>query len=129
MAVPTDHGQWISYIPTTIPDGVPQNAMFAKRQSDDKDWYSYLYTGTSPFNATSVKLLTYLDESNSLTMIRAPAVDPSMLFPDGVQVVEILGDYSGQTTSELIAAFAGKVIDLTTGDITDPPPPAKRVGV
>lgn len=127
MVAPTDHGQWSMYIPATIPPDVPANAMFLKRQGDDQDWYAYVHAGTN-FDAISVKFVVYLNASNSLTMIRAPAMDPTMLFPDGAQVVEMLGDYSSYTTNDLINQFANKVIDLTTGDITDPPPPAARTG-
>jgi hypothetical protein len=131
MVAPIDHGVWFRYQPEVPPEQAPSYALFAQRQSDNMDWYEYVHSGTN-FQPTSVKFVVAIvqptDTTSGYTKIQAPAVDPTMLFPsDNMGVVEMLGDYSSYTTNELIDQFANKAIDLTTGDITDPPlPPVMR---
>jgi len=110
-----DHGMWEAYVPDRIPEGVPKNTMFAKRASDGKDWYDYVHSGKN-FQLASVKF-TVAD-----TVIKAPTVDPTMLFPSNMRVIEMLSDFSGYTTDQLIDKFASKIVNITTGAITDPPP-------
>jgi hypothetical protein len=115
MAV-KDHGHWVQYIPTEFPKDAPTNALFARRKSDGYDWYEYVYR-SGKFDPKSLKL-TVRDG-----VISAPAVDVSMLFPAGSQVIELSGDYTVHTTDELIELFASKAINLRTGDVTDIPVP------
>jgi hypothetical protein len=121
-----DHGTWTVYTPATLPTMAPAGAIFAQRDSDAVDWYDYVHPGTN-FEGPSVKFTVQLDTDSGLNIIHAPQVETDRLFPGGMQVVELPGtDYSGYTHDQLISMFAGKVIDLTTGDITDPPPPVAR---
>lgn len=120
MAI-VDHGSWTRYTRETTPDNFPASTIFLKRQSDDMDWYDYVHPHNQ-FQATSVKFTVNKSFDGTLDIIRAPNINEDALFPDSMLVVELLGDYSGYTTEELITMFSSKVIDLTTGDITDPPP-------
>ena len=122
----TDHGTWSIYVPANQPTGFPTGAVFAKRDSDGTDWYDYVHPGDN-FQAVTIKFTVRLNTDDGLNYIVAPQVEADRFFPGGVRVVELPGtDYSGSTHDELITMFAGKVIDLTTGDITDPPPPVAR---
>lgn len=120
-----DHGIWERYLPDTIPAGIPSNAMFARRTSDGHDWYDYLYPGTD-FQPTSVKFTVAIvqptDTTSGYTIINASAVDTSMLFPsDNTRIIEMPGDYSSYTPRQLNDQFAGKMVDLESGEITNPP--------
>jgi hypothetical protein len=115
-----DHGSWAQYKPETIPEGFPASALFVKRASDDRDWYAYVHP-QNMFQPTSVKLTVRKSVDGLLDIVQTPNVSADALFPEGCQLVEILGDYSNYTTDELITMFANKIIDLTTGEITDPP--------
>jgi hypothetical protein len=91
-------------------------AMFCKRLSDDLDWYDHVHPGTN-FFATSLKF-TVRTNDDGLHIIHAPAIDATMLFPESAQVIEMTGDYNSYSTDELIEMFAGKAINLETGEIT-----------
>jgi hypothetical protein len=123
-----DHGFWVKYMPAQKREDAPIGAMFAMRESDSQDWYEYVHPGNQ-FSANTLKCTVRVDPVSGLDTINAPVVDATMLFPDAALIVEISGDYSAYTTDELIDYFAGKVIDLTTGDITDPPPAPSTVSI
>jgi hypothetical protein len=115
-----NHGLWSRYTPATPPEGFPASSMFLKRQNDDMDWYAYVHP-QNQFQPTSVKLTVYKSQDGTADIVQAPSIHADALFPDSSTLVEILGDYSTYTTDELITMFSGKLIDLTTGEITDPP--------
>jgi hypothetical protein len=115
-----DHGSWAQYKPDTTPEGFPASTLFVKRVSDDEDWYAYVHP-QNKFQPTSVKFTVRKSQDGTLDIIQTPNMTADALFPEGCQLVELLGDYSGYTTDELITMFANKIIDLTTGEITDPP--------
>jgi hypothetical protein len=138
-----DHGKWIKYIPDPIPEKAPANAIFAKRESDNQDWYLYVHAvqvevsphtmGTvTPYNfenfdEASVKFVATYQEVYGAHIIGAAVYDPTMLFPAGGVLAEIFG-YTGTDPQ---ADFGNKVYDPVAFTITEaptlPPPPLSDV--
>lgn len=121
-----DHGVWARYQPDTVPADAPKSAMFARRSGDNQDWYDHVHPGTN-FQETSAKFTVVIVQPTdtvpyAYTEIMAAAMDATAMFPsDNMRVIEMLGDYSGYTVEQLISYFSGKMIDLESGAITDPP--------
>jgi hypothetical protein len=121
-----DHGVWIVYRPSVLPREAPLGAMFAKRKSDDFDWYEYIRGDR--FKRDSLKLTIAARVEDGPLVISAPTKDVTALFPAGHRVVELEGDYPF-TQDELIKKYANKEFDLETGKISEPPAPAKTENV
>ena len=114
-----DHGTWSRYKPIDPPENFPANALYAKRDSDGTDWYNYVRSNV--FEKNSIKLSVRVWTDGGLPTISAPQLDASHLFPVDHRVIEIEGDYSNLDEEARIKRFAGKIIDLKTGKISDPP--------
>jgi hypothetical protein len=115
-----DHGVWLSYKPSKLPEGAPPNALFARR--GDVDWYDYV-NETRPFRKGSLLLTVAPREENGPPIISAPTTDPTALFPAGHRVIELTGDHHHHDAADLINRYASKVIDLKTGEVFDAPAP------
>jgi len=113
-----NHGKWVFYQPKVLPKNAPANALFAKRESDNVDWYDYVNSGK--FNPYTLKLTVAAREKDGPLIISAPTKDATMLFPANHLVVELNGDYPSSQT-ERIDKFAGRVFNLKTGKISEPP--------
>jgi hypothetical protein len=115
-----DHGTWTGYKPVNPPEDFPMNALYAKRDSDNVDWYEYVRG--DHFKENSIKLTVRIWKDGGPVIVSAPQLKAEHLFPAGHRVVEIEGNYSHLDEEALIKKFAGKIIDLKTGKISDPPP-------
>ena len=104
-----------------MPPNAPQNALFARRETDLVDWYDYVNSGKR-FRADSVKLMAiwrpYADG-----YVVGPAVrDATMLFPADHIVFEIT-DYTG---SDPQAEFGNKRYEPETGTFSKLATEAKK---
>jgi hypothetical protein len=116
-----DHGRWVRYQPDRLPQGMPPNALFARRESDGVDWYDYVRDENS-FVADSVKFTaTWQDIHNGYTIGLATR-DPTMLFPAGALLREII-DYHGSDDLRLELGNRLYNPDTHTLHALPPPPP------
>jgi hypothetical protein len=117
-----EHGSWVRYQPSTIPDDAPPNALFCRRESDGMDWYAYVHPGTN-FGADTVKFAAIMRDG--VGYVVGPATtDATAMFPADHLVGEIT-DYVGTDPQ---GDLGNKVFDPATGAFTDqPPPPARQV--
>ena len=106
-----NHGEWQVYKPSTLPEGAPPNAMFARRESDGLDWYAYVHPGTN-FEEGSIKM-TVVNGT-----VAAATKDATALFPGGATVLEVIG----VTEDDPQAAFGRKVYVEASQNFVDPPP-------
>ena len=86
-----EHGSWVQY--QGPGEDHPPGTLFAKRESDNWDWYDYTRHPSSPFVSDStVKFAAMMRPEG---FIVGPAVyDPTAIFPPGQSVYEIT-DYTG----------------------------------
>ncbi|MGX9427978.1 hypothetical protein [Bradyrhizobium sp. LeoA1S1] len=112
-----NHGAWTRYIPEVLPEGLPENIMFCKRDVDGVDWYEYIYNG-AVFAPNSIKA------SVNDGRVVAATRDASRLFPQNCTLIEITEDSS---TDDPQATYGGKLYDATAGAIVDVPLPVKMV--
>ena len=110
-----DHGKWDIYTPVSLPEGMPANAMFARRESDGVDWYEYVNPGTN-FNPAYVKIAALYREASGQYVIGPATYDATTIFPAGCIVHEVT-DYTG---SDPQGDLGLKAFDPVTGDFTDP---------
>lgn len=110
-----DHGKWLAYIPTPLPEGMPRNAMFARRESDGVDWYDYVNAGTN-FQPDTVKIAASYRDATSQYIIGPANYDATAMFPQGCIVHEIT-DYTG---SDPQRDLGSKAFDPATGTFSDP---------
>ena len=106
-----DHGKWVAYTPANIPVGAPPNTLFAKRESDGVDWYTYVRN----FSADTVKFMAAQRDYASGYVVGPAVRDATMLFPAGHIVGEIV-DYVGGDPQE---EFRNKLFDPKTRTFTD----------
>ena len=109
-----DHGQWSAYTPTTLPEGAPPHAMFARRESDGVDWYDY--SNSTNFNPAYVKIAASYREASGQYVTGPATYDATAMFPAGCIVHEVT-DYTG---SDPQTDLGTKAFDPVTGDFTDP---------
>ena len=131
-----DHGEWVTYRPDQIPEAAPNGAMFAKRVSDDQDWYKYVHAKPpdeptiNPINMASlfnvenfqletVKFTAMFQEAHNAYIVGAAVFDPLMLFPAG----GLLGEITDYTGTDPQTDLGGKIYDPVAGTFTAPPPP------
>ena len=88
-----DHGKWLPYVPDTIPQGLPANILWARREGDGVDWYDYSRDKNS-FSEGSLVFIAHEQPSVSGLVIGAAVRDVSLLFPANAVVAEIT-DYVG----------------------------------
>jgi hypothetical protein len=121
MTTLKDHGYWIRYIPTQRPDGVPDNIMFSKRESDGVDWYEYNHSPVH-FQPDGVKLVVRQFEGSISWEVGQSNRDVTHLFPpDGSMIMEVLND---AVTDE--KWFLGRILQngMLFEKPVPPPPPA-----
>jgi hypothetical protein len=118
-----DHGKWIAYTPTSVPEGVPPHALFAQRESDGVDWYDYVNDGAN-FTPAYVKIAALYREASGQYVVGPAVYDPTAMFPQGCIVHEVT-DYTG---SDPQADLGNKAFDPATGSFTDPIIPAADPG-
>lgn len=112
-----EHGKWLPYQPMALPPNAPPNALFARRESDQIDWYDYVNSGEN-FGADTVKLMAIWRDP--VGYVVGPAVyDATMLCPANHIVLEVT-DY---TDSDPQTEFGNKVYDPETKTFSDLPPP------
>lgn len=115
MTTPKDHGYWVRYTPAQRPEGVPDNVMFSKRESDGVDWYEYNHSPVH-FQADSVKLVMRRFDGSTSWEVGQSNRDVTHLFPpDGSMIMEVLDD---AVTDE--KWFLGRI--LQNGVLVQKPP-------
>jgi hypothetical protein len=114
-----DHGKWIPYKPEVFPKDAPPTALFAKRESDGKDWYQHVNDPAS-FQPDTVKIAFSFHEAEKEWIIGPAVIDATMIFPANHYVREIDG-FGSTDENEIIAAFRNKVIDIKTNAMKDRP--------
>ena len=94
-----DHGEWTAYEPERLPPGLGgQRVMFARRVSDQRDWYDF----QRELRNDNIKL-TVSPEGT----VQATYRDASMLFPAGMRVLEVEADIDHETLRQKI--YDGKI--------------------
>ena len=118
-----DHGMWNAYTPASLPEGAPANAMFARRESDGMDWYTYVNAGTN-FGSGHVIIAAMFRPPSGQYIVGPATFEPTAMFPQGCIVHEVT-DYTG---SDPQADLGTKAFDPATGQFSDPiiPPPDAR---
>lgn len=104
------HGKWSLYKPSEPPPGAPPNALFARREGDDVDWYDYVNSGEN-FGTDTVKLMAIHRDYAGGYVVGPAVIDATMLWPAGHIVVEIEGYTGGDPQAE----FGNKLYDPETG--------------
>ena len=107
----------------TWPEGAPLNALFAKRESDGKDWYEHVNDPAS-FQQDTVKIAILFHQFEQEWIIGPATTDATMIFPANMHVREIDG-FGSIDEEEIIAAFRNKVINLKTHAMERPAPNLK----
>lgn len=87
-----DHGKWLPYTPDKIPEGLPANILWARRESDAVDWYEYSRNSTN-WTEGSLRFIAHQQDTAGW-VIGAVVRDVSALFPANAIVGEIIG-YAG----------------------------------
>lgn len=118
-----EHGDWQFYTPASLPEGAPNNAMFASRVDDGVDWYDYV-NSSSNFQSGSARMTVYRQGVNGPT-VGAAVFDATELWPAQALVVEDT-DYTG---SDPQGDYGGKIYDPVTKTFSDPPPPSAELFV
>jgi hypothetical protein len=111
-----DHGKWAQYVPASVREGVPINAMFSRRESDGKDWYEFL--GEEPFIAGTVKITAAWHDNVAAWIAGAATDDATKLFPQNAYVIEVT-DYAG---SDPQLDFGGQAYDPAVKTFYPAPP-------
>jgi hypothetical protein len=114
-----DHGRWVRYQPDRLPPDMPPNALFARRISDGVDWYNYVRDENN-FVADSVKFTATWQDIHNGYIIGLATRDPSMLFPAGALLREII-DYHG--SDDLHLELGNRLYDPDTHRLRALPPP------
>ena len=114
-----NHGKWLPYKPARLPPSAPPNTLFARRESDNVDWYDYVNSGKN-FGARSVKLMAIWREYAGGHVVGPAVRDATMLFPANHVVIEIT-DYTGIDPQ---AEFGNKIFQPDAGTFIGAPPPA-----
>lgn len=109
------HGDWVRYVPEVNPVAELPNVMFAKRTTDDKDWYDFIRDPDN-FGPASILALTQL--VNGKFIIQGVFVDRSFGFPANMRVLEIQG-YNGSLDA-VHKLWEQKYYDPINGVIGDP---------
>jgi hypothetical protein len=117
-----DHGTWMRYQPNKLPPLMPPNTLFARRESDGMDWYDYVRDENS-FNADTVKFTALWQDAHGGYVVSAATRDPTMLFPAGALLREII-DYHGGNDLQLELGNKLYHPDTQTLHALPPPPPA-----
>ena len=112
-----DHGKWVCYQPDQLPQGMPLNALFARRESDGVDWYDYIRDDKS-FGADTVKFTVTWRDIHGGYVVNVATRDPSMLFPAGALLREIIDYHGGEPQAEL----GGRLFNPDTHTLHDLPP-------
>lgn len=111
-----DLGFWEVYIPVTLPPGAPDNAMFARRVSDGKDWYELAHDPTTwtPYSVTATLMPTPAG-----LLVQSAVRDASRIFPAGSHLIEIIGiDPAIEKPHKL---FEQQICDIAAGTFAPPP--------
>lgn len=109
-----DHGRWAAYRPDPRPEGLPASVLFARRESDGKDWYEYIRE-EGAFQEGSIKLTVFDGD-----VVGAAVFEADRLWPGyGQRVLEIIGITSADPQKE----FGNKLYDQVTSSFAEPPPP------
>jgi hypothetical protein len=110
----TDHGEWVRYEPTVKPPHLRMhhNIMYAKRVTDDVDWYTY-QRSTDLLTSATVKI-TLMDINGDLT-VQATQRDGSMIWPASQRLIEI--DMDGDHE-----VLRRRRFDMVSGEFAEPAP-------
>lgn len=95
-----DHGKWVLYQPDTLPEHAPLAALFARRESDNVDWYDYVRDSKS-FDIDTVKFTAFWQDAYNGYTVGAATRDVTRLFPAGMLVREIIDYHGGDPQAEL----------------------------
>jgi len=113
----TDHGEWAIYTPDSPPEGMPPNALYARRASDGRDWYQYVSDGGS-FRPGTLKVLAGWSTAYEGYVVSSAVRDATTLFPSRHRLLEF--DYDGADPQKELAL---NIIDPKTGAVRPPPAP------
>lgn len=117
-----EHGDWTQYDPDPYPPDAPAGVMFARRDSDDQDWYKYVHPPATNFQPNSVRMTVYRQALHGPT-VGAAVYDATALWPASACVIE----ETHYTGSDPKADYGGKLYDFATQTFSDPPPPEPLV--
>ena len=129
MMTNIDHGAWKLYVPSVHPPYAPANALFCQRTSDGMDWYEFIYYNSGAPRESDAAKNIFAPGSIKITVekniVNTATRDESLLFPQGMTVVEVTGD----STSDPHAKYGGKVYDPVTKTFSDPIPTREQEAV
>lgn len=111
------HGKWMPYQPDKLPEFMPPNTLFARRESDGMDWYVYSRDNTN-FSPDTVKFTALWQDIHNGFVIGAATFDVTRLFPADQMVLEVIDYHGGDPQAEL----GGRGFDLATNKLLDRPP-------
>jgi hypothetical protein len=117
-----DHGTWKRYFPPEedrLP-GAPPSTMYAQRESDGLDWYTYVHP-RNKFVPGSLKLACLWRDDYQSYQVIVPTYQSEALFPDDRTIYEMIDEL--EPVQDPIAEYGNKLFDPATGEFTDPPPP------
>jgi hypothetical protein len=143
-----EHGKWALYTPREAYGkfkGV-RGILHAKRESDDKDWYEYIYGPFKedapnkldengaikeevpdefdpPFEARSAKMIAH--NFTGQWIVGGAYIDYTRLWPEQALVIEDT-DYKGTDPQ---ADYGGKIYNREDKTFTDPPPPSEPLSL
>ena len=104
------HGSWSAYDPDVLPPSAPLGAIFAKRDSDGKDWYEYVRDNDTQDGSV---IFTCMYQ-HGVWRVGSAVRDISRLYPANQTVFEIIG-FKGDPKKEL----NGKIFDPDTKEFHD----------
>ena len=111
MTIINNHGTWSLYRPRLLPPGAPGNALFAKRDNDNVDWYDYIRKDKA-FKEGNVVMTIGTDEYGM--HVNAANFDSSRIFPAGQLVLEV--EYDGEDPQKY---FGDRMYDPETKEFKD----------
>jgi len=106
-----DHGDWVAYTPESH-WLLKHNVLFAKRVSDNVDWYAY-QRSTDMLTSKTVKMTIRYVENE--WVVQATHTDGSMVWPLNCRLIEF--EHEGDHE-----VFRQKRFDFRKREFTDAPP-------
>jgi len=129
-----NHGRWVPYKPSKPPGIFPAWVSYFRRESDDQDWYDYIYreeggrVAVRDFlkDAVSIKCAAIFHPVFDDYIIGPAVTDITMICPINQYVFEVTG-YTGSDTPQ--DYFGGRVFDPGALKIKHrPEPPPQEAG-
>lgn len=118
----SEFGNFELYVPDVFPEGAPSSALFCRRVSDQRDWYS-MARGPSPFADGAVIATAFATSDPDVFVVGAVlwATDREMMFPAGALLLQIMG--VDPTVEKPHKLFEQQLYSRSAATITPQPPP------